>query len=86
MKKFEIINGCWIKKLDEFNKREKQSAMKISAVSYLSSGKIEEDYVNIGSFRIYMADGQNSLDFYYMKSEEDQYRSDLTFFENLLFQ
>lgn len=87
MKKFEIINGRWIKKLDFKNNKDEQVSIKISAVSCFHCAKLDEDYsISLGSFGIYItADGGSSLTFYYMKAEEQQYKNDVAFFEKLLF-
>lgn len=84
MKKFEIINDKWIKTLNENNNRDEYSAIKINDITLMASRKLGEDST-IGSFSIYIRADSNALSFYYKKSEEEQYKSDLKILENLLF-
>jgi hypothetical protein len=81
MKKFEIINNRWIRKL-VLKEGFLYSAVKISSINQIYSFTIdggESLHLNLHD-----ESGAN-IDFLYSKTEHVQYKEDLAFFENLLY-
>ena len=78
MKKFEIINDKWIKKIDSPEKEVE--AMKLKAISKIS---FKEDEV-VGSI-VLSGDGVWIMFHYHFKNEFEQFKSDLKFLENLVY-
>lgn len=78
MKKFEIINGKWIKNLD-LKGASSFSTIKISSIDVIGSSS------STGYSEIFIGTGGANLSFTYSSTEQTQYKSDLEFLENLLF-
>jgi hypothetical protein len=90
MKKFEIINNTWIKKLDlkktvdTSTHIEIMNAAKISSISRTWAYSFEM-FGRIEYHICLMSDCGTSLEFIYEKSQEQEFKNDLIFFENLFF-
>jgi len=87
MKKFEIVNNKWIKKIGigDFT-----NAIKINTISKIQSGFSEKDYngyVKPFPYSIFLSTDCDdmALDFNYSKSEKEDYEKDLKFLEDLLY-
>lgn len=90
MKKFEIVKNRWIKKLDLEKKSDYGTttthilaAVKISSITYIFAFSLES-----GSFKYHIGIGTENaaaLEFEYDISEEREFRDDLSFFEDLLY-
>lgn len=84
--KFEIINSTWIKQLVLEGINEKLKALKISAITTISSNCGIDNNGEETHYMIFFNDtGNSNLRFYYSKSEKEQYENDLVFFEELLY-
>jgi hypothetical protein len=90
MKKFEIINGKWIKtakgRTDNRvgSTTDICSALKISSISkiYVSAVEIKGE---LHYYIIFQVVSDNDMVIVYEKSEESEFKDDLQFFENLLY-
>ena len=91
MKKFEIVKNRWIKKLDLEKESEYGAtttthilaAVKISSITHIFAFSLESGY-----FKYHIGIGTENaaaLEFEYDISEEREFRDDLSFFEDLLY-
>jgi hypothetical protein len=100
MKKFEVTNASWIKKLDlyegqDLGVKEVLYAIRVKSIVRISS-RIELDKsfdsnlpTSINTPKRYVIDiacnDASGLTLYYHNLEEEEYNLDLAFLENLLF-
>jgi len=90
MKRFEILNDRWIKQLNIKNIVSDYStttsilyALKISSITHINaSSNLANGYL---TFSISLGTDGCSFYFEYNKDEENEFKNDLSFFENLLF-
>src|SRR5690242_4611810 len=98
--KFEIINGKWIKNLQEHephvakkiperseSKKRIFDAEKLSSINNVSSHRVLEKYRKEMGYEwsIYLHGQGSSMSFYYQLNEQEQYELDLKQITDLLF-
>ncbi|EFK97924.1 conserved hypothetical protein [sediment metagenome] len=89
MKKFEIINDKWIKSIPQHQSETNISAMKIKSVSLIQSEIVSAEYEKEYHVRYFISltgcSDDVNLTFRYKTEEIEQFKSDLEFLENLIY-
>ena len=87
MKKFEIVNGKWLKNLNLSQAPEYStlsSAIKISSITQIFSSSHTYGGVITYSINLWLESG-GRIEFKYVSTEKVQYKDDLDLLEKILF-